>query len=330
VIAVDELLEPFNRLLDGISQPTALRRAERCDDDGSAWHALCDSGFLDAMLPEADGGAGLSPSALAPLFIACGRHLLPYAFGETAVARTLASTEGKTLPVEGPIVLWPADDSGRLRSLVPPAVGAATHALVQCGSRAFLRPLSQARPALDGYHIAGAILDPDAAPLIVFDLPEQMVMNWAAALTTASMAGAMTQVLEMTLEHVNNRRQFDRPLARFQAIQQQVSVMAEQVAACNMAALLTLARDLPGPTVLDAAIGKTVADGAATVVAAVAHAAHGAIGITAEHDLSLYIRRLKRWQASFGSAGYWTKLLGAARLGYSAGTTVDFLRAQRG
>jgi acyl-CoA dehydrogenase len=324
---MDEFLEPFDRLLEQLCQPEALRRVERGEDDGTAWRALSESGFLDAMLPEAQGGAGLSPPTVASLLIACGRHLLPYAFGETLVARALSAAAGSKLPVEGPVVLWPEDDAGSLRSMVPPVAGGATHALVQRGSRASLQPLSRTPPIVDGYRIAGAVLDADVKPLIVFDLPEQTIMNWAAALTSASMAGAMVKVLQMTLEHVNNRRQFDRALASFQAIQQQVSVMAEQVATAGMAARLGLARDLPGPDVLDAAIGKTVADGAATVVAAIAHAVHGAIGITAEHDLSLYTRRLKRWQASFGSRGYWARLLASARLEYS-GTTVDFLRSR--
>jgi acyl-CoA dehydrogenase len=325
---MDELLEPFERLLEQFCQPEALRRVERGADDGSAWRALSESGFLDAMVPDAQGGAGLSPAAAAPLLIACGRYLLPYAFGETLVARALAAVAGGKLPVEGPVVLWPQDDAGSLRSMVSPVAGGATHALVQRGARASLQPLSRSAPILDGYRLAAAGLDFDARPLIVFDLPEQTVMNWAAALTSASMAGAMSKIMEMTVEHVNNRRQFDRALASFQAIQQQVSVMAEHVASAGMAARLGLARDLPGPDVLDAAIGKTVADGAATVVAAVAHAAHGAIGITAAHDLSLYTRRLKRWQASFGSTRYWARVLAGARLEYQAGTTVDFLRAR--
>jgi acyl-CoA dehydrogenase len=327
MIETDEFVGPFNRLLEQLCQPETLRRVERGEDDGSAWRALRESGFLDAMLPEAEGGAELSPPAVAPLLIACGRYLLPCAFGETLVARALAAAGGTKLPVEGPVVLWPQDDAGSLRSMVPPVMGGATHALVQRGSRASLQPLSRSRAMLDGYRLVGAVLDLDATPLIVFDLPEQTVMNWAATITSASMAGAMGKVLEMTLEHVNNRRQFDRALASFQAIQQQVSEMTEHVAAVGMAARLALAKGLPGPDVIDAAIGKTVADGAATVVAAVAHATHGAIGITAEHDLSLYTRRLKRWQASFGSGGYWARLLGAARLEYTTGTTVDFLRA---
>ena len=323
----DELLEPFRRLLEQLYSSATIRRMEAGDDDGSPWRTLCDSGFLEAMVPEADGGAGLAPSAIAPLFIACGEYLVPHALSETLVARALASLSGKHLPVS-PILLWPQDNAGRLCSLVSPAAGAAAHALVQRGSRVRLQPLTPVR-SVNHYGIQSAALDVDAAALLEFELPEGQLLHWAATVTAASMAGAMSRVLTMTLEHVNNRQQFDRPLAKFQAIQQQVSVMAERVAAATVAARIALARDLPGPNAVDAAIGKTIADEAATIVAAIAHAAHGAIGITAEHDLSLYVRRLKRWQLSFGSGGYWARIIGAARLEHTHGTTVEFLRAQR-
>ncbi len=323
----EELLAPFRRLLEQLCSSASIRRMQVGVDDGSTWHTLCDSGFLEAMVPETDGGAGLTPSAIAPLLIACGEYLVPHALGETLVARAIASMSGKRLPLS-PVLLWPQDEAGRLRSLLVPAAGAATHALVQRGSRVRLQPLAAAR-SIDRYGIATAALDLHAPALLEFELPEGQLLQWAATGTAASMAGAMSRVLTMTLEHVNNRQQFDRPLAKFQAIQQQVSVMAERVAAATVAARIALARDLPGPNAVDAAIGKTIADEAATIVAAIAHAAHGAIGITAEHDLSLYVRRLKRWQLSFGSGGYWAKIIGAARLEHTHGTTVEFLRAQR-
>jgi acyl-CoA dehydrogenase len=326
---VDELAEPFSHLLEQLCPPLAVRKAERAIEDESIWTTLLDSGYLDAMVRETDGGAGLASSAVAPLFIACGQRLLPFAFGETLVARALASAGNKKLPA-GPILFWPEDEEGRLLSTVPPPLAGATHALAQRGSSVRLQPLARSSGRPDGFGIVGAELNRGLAPLCTFELPPGQIMNWAATVVTASMAGAMNSVLEMTLQHVSTRKQFDRPLAKFQAIQQQVSVMAERVASANVAARLALRRALPGPNTNDAAIGKAIANTAASVVTAAAHAAHGAIGITAEHDLSLFVRRLKRWQLSFGSAVYWTKLLGAARLEHTDGTSVDFLRAWRG
>lgn len=324
----DLLLQPFVRLLEEISDSAAVRRAEQGDGTEGIWAAMLDSGFADALVDEKHGGAGLPPSAVAPLFVAAGQHLLPVAFAETAVARALAAAGGQKLPVDMPVLLWPTDEQGRLQSLLAPVAAGAGYALVQQDERVELRPLVDNRSERDGYGLVPAHLDANAPPLLAFDLPRDMILHWAAALTAAAMAGAANRVLELALAHVNDRQQFGRPIARFQAIQQQISVLAERVATATVAARFALSQAMPGPGAAQAAIAKIVADEAATPVCAIAHAAHGAIGISAEHDLSLYTRRLKRWQASFGSGSHWAQLLGQMRLA-DTGTTVDFLRAHR-
>ena len=65
------------------------------------------------------------------------------AFAETMVARALAGAAGTPLPVDGPVLLWPVDSAGKLRSVVPAAVAGAGHALVQRNGRAELRPLAR-------------------------------------------------------------------------------------------------------------------------------------------------------------------------------------------
>lgn len=96
----------------------------------------------------------------------------------------------------------------------------------------------------------------------------------------------------------------------------------------NVAARIGLATQGAAPSLLDAGIAKTVADESATVACAIAHAAHGAIGVTREHDLPLYTRRLKRWQLTFGSPQSWSGVIGRARL-EEAGSSVDFIRKMR-
>src|SRR4051812_3945708 len=195
----DLLLQPFVRLLEQISPPAAVRRAEDGNGTDVIWAALLESGFVDALVDEQHGGVGLAPAAVAPLFVAAGQHLLPVAFADTAVARALASAAGQPLPVDTPVLLWPADENGRLRSLLAPSASGASHALVQRGGRAELRPLVSGRGEADGYGVSPAVLDDDASALLAFDLSEDALLYWAAALTTAAMAGASSRVLELTL-----------------------------------------------------------------------------------------------------------------------------------
>jgi acyl-CoA dehydrogenase len=58
----------------------------------------------------------------------------------------------------------------------------------------------------------------------------------------------------------------------------------------------------------------------------IAHAIHRAIGVTAEYDLQLWTRSLRRWQLGFGSVSYWAQYIADERLGTAGGTTVDFVR----
>jgi len=61
-------------------------------------------------------------------------------------------------------------------------------------------------------------------------------------------------------------------------------------------------------------------------IAAIAHAVHGAIGISEEHDLQLFTRSLHEWRAADGSEGYWSAILGRVRLADEAPTSADFIR----
>ncbi len=135
-----------------------------------------------------------------------------------------------------------------------------------------------------------------------------------ACLIAAQMAGAMLRVLEMTLQFANDRQQFGRPLGKFQAIQHQLAVMAEQVLAARMAAQMGCDSSTNHPNSMNAAIAKARASEAAVEVAALAHSIHGAMGFTADHDLNLFTRRLHAWRLESGSESFWHELLGLAVL----------------
>ena len=139
--------------------------------------------------------------------------------------------------------------------------------------------------------------------------------RWGAALHAGLIAGALGQVFEMSLAHCNVREQFGRPLGRFQAVQHQLAVMAEQVAAASIAAEAAFqGGGAQVPALWPAAMAKARASEAAAEVAALAHAVHGAIGITAEYDLQLYTRRLHEWRTTHGSEDHWHRRLGQAVL----------------
>ncbi len=148
----------------------------------------------------------------------------------------------------------------------------------------------------------------------------------AAVATAGLMAGAMRAMLAMTAEYALVRKQFGRPVAQFQAVQQQMAVMAEETVAARMAAewaFLALGTPAIGGR---AAVAKFRANRAASVATAVAHAVHGAIGVSAEHSLSGFVHALRSWRLSHGGDRRWAGALGKALLGGDI-RAVDFVRS---
>ena len=155
--------------------------------------------------------------------------------------------------------------------------------------------------------------------------PDSLKCN-GAVLTAALMAGAMERVLEMTVEFAGDRNQFGRPIGKFQAVQQLLSVMAEQSYSAKMAAELGCQSTGWQADPHLAALAKSRCSEAAKVVAANAHAVHGAIGATDEYDLHLFTRRLHQWRNGFGSEGYWNKRLGEMVLASDNNRVLDDIR----
>lgn len=163
-----------------------------------------------------------------------------------------------------------------------------------------------------------------------------------AAVLAAQMVGALQRVLEMTLNHANERQQFGRSLGKFQAIQHQLALMAEHTLAARMAAqigcagffALGLENAAGGADVaaaaqadrLRAGIAKARASEAVVVVTDLAHSIHGAMGFTEAVDLQLFTRRLHLWRQTAGSESYWQRQVGEVLVGQHAGTALDALR----
>ena len=135
------------------------------------------------------------------------------------------------------------------------------------------------------------------------------------AATVSLMAGAMGQALSLSIEHVNMRQQFGRPLGKFQAVQQSLAVMACEVRAVEAAAAALAARlDAigldPPAAAFEIAAAKLRANRAVGIVTSIAHQVHGAIGFTEEYDLHRVTVPLMRWRATHGNDAHWARLLG--------------------
>jgi alkylation response protein AidB-like acyl-CoA dehydrogenase len=122
--------------------------------------------------------------------------------------------------------------------------------------------------------------------------------------------GNIQQVLEMTVDYAKERKQFDRPIGSFQAIQHYCADMATDVDAARFStyrAVWMLSEGLP--CTKETAIAKAWTGKASQRVLALAHQIHGAIGATIEHDLHHYTRRAKAAELAFGDADFYREVV---------------------
>lgn len=325
--------DSVERLFAQIVVPDAIRAIEQGGSADSLWQGLEESGFLDALLPEEADGAGLSLEQAFPLFLLAGQYAVPVPFVQTMLARAWLNASGIKAP-SGPITIAAFGVRKLGNDIEADAVSfgrVAAWVLTQIGASVVLLPVGDATagPSL-GYGSLNASLRwndwPSAAITIPSDdMPEISLAGLAAASYAPLLAGAANRVLEMTLEYANQRTQFGKNIGRFQAIQNQISVMAERTWASRMAAQIACRGSGWAPSLLRAAIGKSRCSEAAVPIADIGHAVHGAIGITEEYDLQLYTRRLREWRLAAGTETYWDSQIGMQLLQQSEHTALSFI-----
>lgn len=324
-----------------------LDAAEVYDADGTwsedAERAVCDElaagGWLTAGLPERLGGSGGDLADAAALAGACAAagHRLPAADAAIVTAHVLAAAGlaapgGLVLPVPVPGDL--KDGRVQVRAeRVPYARWAGWLLVVARDGRACL--VDAAGVAVTaGQNLAGeprdAVVIDGAPPLSVSaavpGLGDQL--RRAGALARAvQIAAAVQAMLDLTVTYCGQREQFGRPLSRFQAVQQQLALLAAEALAADGAVrralgLITGAGWAEEPV----AVAKVRTGLAATAGAAIAHQLHGAIGVTTEHPLHRYTTSAWSWREEYGTERAWARCLASCSGAdlWAALTSADF------
>lgn len=321
---VDNLLaDALEDFFAGCCTPKRVREIEADPAGDSAralWHDVQDSGFADALIAESQGGAGLGLADAAMVAMACGRHAMPLPMALTLPVRAALAGVVEVPTGSATIVqLHAIPDAGPITCAAVPYGLTSDWVLLSSASADLLLPTTgAARQQSGGHGSVSADIRWERMPENAVDLTRARgSASWratAAAFVAAQMAGAMERLLEMTITYANDRSQFGKPIGKLQAIQHQISVMAEQTFAARSAALIGLSGADVQVSALRAAIAKTRAGAAAIIVTASSHAVHGAIGVTEEFDLQLYTRRLYEWRGQYGGETYWHQVLGNALL----------------
>jgi acyl-CoA dehydrogenase len=132
------------------------------------------------------------------------------------------------------------------------------------------------------------------------------VLSAGRAALAAEMSGSAQAAFDMTTQYLKDRTQFGRPIGSFQALQHRAAHLyceIELVKSVVLKALQTLDEAF-GMAGMAASLAKAKAGEVAKLAALEGVQMHGGIGMTDEHDIGLYLKRIRVAQEMFGDAAY--------------------------
>ncbi len=127
------------------------------------------------------------------------------------------------------------------------------------------------------------------------------VLDRAAVLRSAEIAGAGERLLELSVGYAQTRVQFGKPIGQYQAVQYLCSDIAIAAHLSLLFALHAAGRADSGLSWRrEAAMAKARASRAARHIARSAQEVHAGVAFMLETDIQLYTRRLKHWELDLG------------------------------
>ncbi len=321
---------------------TLLNQRERFDT--TFWQACVDMGWTGAGAPEAHGGLGLGALDVCIIAEECGRFVAGAPFFAANYAALVAlqdygSDALRTALIPGivsgevrfALALIEEDDNisrpattlagGKITGHKPAVVGAgaATHAIVATDAALVLISLDQPgiiRTAIDtidnsrcASHIAfnaaiGSRLDAPAGAGL-------RLLAIQATVTAFEQIGGAEAALSRAQSYANTREAFGQLIGKFQAIKHRIAEMyvAAELARGNALLAAKALADGASDFVALAAAARLTASDAFEFASAQSMQTHGAIGVTWEHDLHLYLRRARALALELGSPLLWEDVI---------------------
>ncbi len=327
--------EAAARIFADLADPQTINSARDDRWKKPLWRALSEAGLTHAWVPEKYGGAGASLANGFTILGIAGRYALPVPLAETLIAGWLLARAGITVPA-GAITAAPVRPRNRIllnpdgtlsgRAAGIPFARDSEHiAVVAAGDKGVSIALvrtSDCRVS-EGHNLAG-----DPANTVIFErtkairiapapagFDQSALLLMGAIVRSVEAAGALEAILSLSVRYANERVAFERPIGKFQAVQQNLARLAGETAAALAAAgsaadTIEQSAAFDDTVMLEAASAKIRSGEAAAEGAAIAHQVHGAIGFTNEHVLHRFTLRLLSWRDDFGNESYWAAMLG--------------------
>ena len=327
------IVDTASRIFADLCEPQTINAAEEGTWPEALWDALEESGLPLTWVPDALGGAGAEMLDGFAVLRAAGRAAAPVPLAETLLAGWLL-TQAKIEVPPGPMTIAPVFEDGHIEidglrlkgrarrvpfarnarhvAVLAYRAGTAVVALVPRDGLGLREGRSLAGEPSDTLSFDGAVASAvQPAP----GLGTLGLVQLGAAVRAQQMAGALEHILDQSVQWSLDRVQFGRQIAKFQAVQHNLAMLADEVAAAGAAAdaaAEAIAQYGVGGAIVAAqvAVAKCRVGEAAGSGAAIAHQVHGAMGFTYEHSLHHATRRLWAWREEFGNETHWATQLG--------------------
>jgi alkylation response protein AidB-like acyl-CoA dehydrogenase len=312
-----------------------------CPARDNAWQLATEMGWLMIGLPEDQGGLGLPREAMVAVQFELGRvlctaPLIPalIALEGIAASETLADRQGWIERICGgeyvPLNMLPgtasgtSELSGRLSGFFEADM--AGHVLAGLPGRYVLIPLDSPGVTVTERHLwdeSRRLFDvelrgyqPDPALVVAEGEAAKALHDRISPLAQlaigADSLGGATAALDMTVEYLKTRRQFDRPLAMFQALKHRCADLKTAVVA-GEALLWARAADRGAALPQMGAMKAHAAEVFATVCEEMIQL-HGGIGLTSEHTCHTFLKRAQLNLQLGGGPDHWYERAGRAAL----------------
>lgn len=261
------------------------------------WARLADLGVTALAVPERFDGLGAHPVDLVVALERLGRWCVPGPVTESiAVAPILLADDERCAALAtGELLATVA-----LPPQVPRAVDADTAGLVLLADSGRVSGANAGEPH-ESVDPSRRLFDV-AATGTAWDADVARAYEFGALATAAQLVGAGQALLTTAVDYAKQRAQFGRVIGSYQAIKHKladVHIAVELARPLVYGAALSLGNHSPD-TARDVSAAKAAASDAALLAARAALQTHGAIGFTAEHDLSLWLLRVQALRSAWG------------------------------
>lgn len=263
------------------------------------WAALADMGWFSVLVPESAGGLGLGVAEAVMLFREFGRHVTPGPIRSTVLAALLAAEVGDN------VLAADLGSGARKCGLLVGEMGvdvAAGGLILSIGrEESAIYEVASAEPVAGmdpGTRLARVSLGAKVAGQV-----SESFCATALALVSAELLGVLEAVRDMSASYAQTREQFGKPIGSFQAVKHRCADMAVAAYAVQSQTFLAAIRidakcdDAP----FQAACAHVLAANFTRRSAEDNIQNHGGIGVTAEQDSHLFLKRAVLLEHALGN-----------------------------